>query len=354
MSAPSSAPLPLAPPTRLAVLRQRLAGLDRVIIAIFLVFATIALLDRNEFVPMGAFVVDAITGIAPFLLAAVAIAAYAKASGADNLIADVFQGNAVTMIALAALFGGLSPFCSCGVIPLVAALLAMGVPLAAVMAFWVASPLMDPTMFFVTASVMGLPFAIAKTIAAIGIGAAGGYLTLALGRSGWLNDPLRPGIGDGGCAGGRVRTRKPTYWAFWQEADRRRVFAGEFGRVTLFLARWMTLAFALEFLMSTYIPAAMIEAALGSGNAFAIPTAVLVGIPAYLNGYAALGLVSGLVDGGMATGAAMAFLLAGGVTSIPAAIAVWALARPPVFALYIVIAVTGALVSGLLFQLALG
>ncbi|MCC5980035.1 MAG: permease [Salinarimonas sp.] len=349
-----SAPLPLAPPTRLAGLRRQLAGLDRVILAIVTVFAAVALLDRGELTPMASFVLDALTGIAPFLLAAVAIAAYAKASGADNLIADVFQGNAVTMIALAALFGGLSPFCSCGVIPLVAALLAMGVPLAAVMAFWVASPLMDPTMFFVTASVMGLPFAIGKTIAAVGIGAAGGYLTLALGRGGWLSDPLRPGIGDGGCAGGRVRTRKPTYWAFWHEAERRSVFAGEFGRVTLFLARWMTLAFALEFLMTAYIPAAMIEAALGSGNAFAIPTAVLVGIPAYLNGYAALGLVSGLVEGGMASGAAMAFLLAGGVTSIPAAIAVWALARPPVLALYIFIAVAGALISGLLFQFVAG
>ncbi|MGY6646654.1 MAG: permease [Salinarimonas sp.] len=349
-----STPLPLAPPARLAGLRRQIAGFDRVIIAIVFIFAAVAILDRGEVVPMAAFVVNAIAGIAPFLLAAVAIAAYAKASGADNLIADVFQGNAVTMIALAALFGGLSPFCSCGVIPLVAALLAMGVPLAAVMAFWVASPLMDPTMFFVTASVMGLPFAIGKTIAAIGIGAAGGYLTLALSQRGWLNDPLRPGVGDGGCAGGRVRTRKPTHWAFWQEAERRSLFGREFGRVTLFLARWMTLAFTLEFLMTAYVPAAMIEAALGSGNAFAIPTAVIVGIPAYLNGYAALGLVSGLVDGGMASGAAMAFLLAGGVTSIPAAIAVWALARPPVFALYIAIAVTGALIAGLLFQVALG
>ena len=35
----------------------------------------------------------------------------------------------------AALFGSLSPFCSCGVIPIVAGLLGIGVPLAPVMAF---------------------------------------------------------------------------------------------------------------------------------------------------------------------------------------------------------------------------
>ncbi len=39
------------------------------------------------------------------------------------------------MIVLAALFGGLAPFCSCQVIPFVAGLLALGTPLPAVMAF---------------------------------------------------------------------------------------------------------------------------------------------------------------------------------------------------------------------------
>jgi len=46
----------------------------------------------------------------------------------------------------------------------------------------------------------------------------------------------------------------------------------------------------------------------------------------------------------------MAFLVAGGVTSIPAAIAVFALVKKPVFALYIAFALTGSLASGLLYQ----
>ena len=66
--------------------------------------------------------------------------------------------------------------------------------------------------------------------------------------------------------------------------------------------------------------------------------ATVVGVPAYLNGYAALPLVSGLIEQGMAPGAGLAFLVAGGVTSLPAAIAVWALARRPVFGLYIAFA----------------
>jgi uncharacterized membrane protein YraQ (UPF0718 family) len=76
----------------------------------------------------------------------------------------------------------------------------------------------------------------------------------------------------------------------------------------------------------------------------------LVGVPAYLNGYAALPLVGGLIEQGMAPGAGMArSLLAGGVTSIPAAIAVYALARPPFFVAYLAFAFLGSLSAGVLF-----
>ena len=71
----------------------------------------------------------------------------------------MFTGNSMSMIIAAAAFGALSPFCSCGVIPLIAALLTMGVPLAAVMAFWLASPVIDPSMFALTSGVLGSDFA---------------------------------------------------------------------------------------------------------------------------------------------------------------------------------------------------
>ena len=84
-------------------------------------------------------------------------------------------------------------------------------------------------------------------------------------------------------------------------------------------------------------------------NWLSVVGAALVGIPTYLNGYAALPLEGGLIEQGMSPGAGMAFMVAGGVSSIPAAIAVWALARPQVFATYISFAFVGAHGAGIAF-----
>jgi fucose permease len=93
--------------------------------------------------------------------------------------------------------------------------------------------------------------------------------------------------------------------------------------------------------------------ALMVGRLLAIPLAALVGVPAYLNGFAAVPVVSGLMASGMTAGAALSFMLAGAMTSIPAAIAVYSLVRKPVFGWYLLLALVGAMLAGWLYQLAL-
>lgn len=324
---------------------------QRVWLASASILGALAVFDTSQAADSALFAGTALLNTAPFLILSITIAAWANATGADNLIAKAFTGAPILMIGLGALAGGISPFCSCGVIPLIAALLAMGVPLSAVMAFWLASPIMDPSMFVLTAGVLDLEFAVAKTLAALGLGVFGGTVVHLMMKTGAFADPLRDGIGNGGCGGAKISAPKPVVWRFWADTDRRAKFGKTALTTTLFLAKWLTLAFILESLMLAWIPAETVTAVLGGEGLMPIVTATLVGVPAYLNGYAALPLVGGLIEQGMAPGAGMAFLVAGGVTSIPAAMAVWALARPQVFAVYIGLSLTGAFASGLLFQL---
>ena len=327
------------------------AQIDKVLLAITAVLLGIAALDWPQLSSSLQFVAAAATKTFGFLLLSVGLTAYAKASGADNLISRAFSGPPLLAVVSAALMGALSPFCSCGVIPIIVALLAMGVPLAPVMAFWLASPLMDPSMFVMTSSVLGLEFAVAKTIVAISIGLLGGLGAYLLTRSGLITEVLKEGVGNGGCAGGRIRDPKAVVWKFWAESARVEAAIKSFKTNALFLGKWLLLAFVLESLMLAYLPNDLIAKVAGGTGAWPVLLATLVGIPSYLNGYAALPLVSGLMSRGLSPGASMAFLVAGGVTSLPAAMAVGAVARGRVFAAYLTFAFVGALGSGLAFGL---
>lgn len=138
-------------------------------------------------------------------------------------------------------------------------------------------------------------------------------------------------------------------WAFWGEKTRRAYFLRDARQSALLIVKWLTIAFALESLVRGYLPAEIIADFAGPDNAWAIPLAVAVGIPIYLDGYAALPLVRGLIELGMAPGAAMAFLVAGGITSLYASVAVFALVRLPVFLWYLGLAVVCSALGGYAF-----
>jgi uncharacterized protein len=334
-------------PTRPARPGFDLRRIDRVLIVIAAIPIALLAFDPAQAWPSVAFAAQALGRTAPILLFAVLAIAYVKAASAETLIGRAFSGREVPMILLAALVGGLSPFCSCQVIPFIAALLAVGAPLSAVMAFWLASPLMDPAMFVLTAGVLGLDFAIAKTVFAVAIGMMGGFTVRALAGSAVFADPLKADLAPRTCCGS---ARKPFQgrpaWRFWQEPARRTTFARTALENTFFLGKWLTLAYLIESLMLAYVPVEMIAQWLGGSGAQPILLAALLGAPAYLNGYAAVPLMDALLGQGMADGAAMAFVIAGGMSSIPAAIAVWALVKPRVFAAYLGFALAGALLAG--------
>jgi len=333
-----------------------LRKVDRVWLTLGLFFAVLATALPAQAVDSLAFTLDAFLWLLPFLLLSVLLAAWLKAAGADGLVAGMVNRSPLAALLIAAAAGALSPFCSCGVVPLMAALLVAGVPLAPVLAFCVASPLMDPEQFVLMAATLGVPFTLSKTVAAFSLGLLAGGATLGLQRAGWFAEPLREGIGGCGGCGSRKLAMPDLRWAFWQEAGRRRAFAGEARATTLFLSKWLLLAFAIESLMAAWLPAEVVADTLGGGSWQAIPLAVAVGVPAYLNGFAAIPLVGELMSLGMAPGAALAFLIAGGVTSLPAAMAVHALVRKAVFLWYLVIALTGSLLAGFAYEavLALG
>ena len=297
------------------------------------------------------FVAENLLLMLPVIAFAVGLSAYVRASGADAQIARIFSGGRWRMLLVAALIGAITPVCGVGVLPIIAGLLAAGVPLAPVVAFWLASPITDPAMLTVTVGTLGLGLALAKTLAAVAIGLLGGLATLAIQGAGGFADPLKPNrfAASAGCAsscdGGLT-------WRPWRDPARRRRLLAEARAAAQTMLIWLSLAFALEAVLRQVLPPELIAGLVGGDSPWAIPLAVLVGTPIYLDGYAALPLVRGLIELGMSPGAALAFLVSGGITSAYASVAVFALVRWSVFLGYLGMAVLGSIGAGFAYALA--
>jgi uncharacterized membrane protein YraQ (UPF0718 family) len=98
--------------------------------------------------------------------------------------------------------------------------------------------------------------------------------------------------------------------------------------------------------MLAWMPAQTFASWLSGQSLWAVPTAALIGVPAYLNGTAAVPLAGALMKQGLDPAVVMTFLVAGGITSVPAAHAVRALVRPEVFALHLTLALAGSIAAG--------
>jgi len=363
----------------------------------------------QEAVRIVGFVAETAWDILPVFFFSVALGVLIRTLELDGTIRRAFDARIGFAVLLATAVGAFSPFCSCTVVPLVAGLLVAGVPLAPVMAFWVASPTMDPEIFALSVGMLGWPLAVARLLATLALSLGAGYLTLMLVRSGLLGGKvLRWGvvekygkgetIGAEGCCKAST-SREPVlvtvgskpvpiagmtteggdaaeahscgtarcepemdrqvHAGWWeqivesiQRLDRPR-FAKEVLLQSWFLGRWLLLAFVVEALILSYVPQETIASVLGGRSASAVPLAALVGLPLYMNEMGALPIVSGLLESGMQPGAAIAFLIAGPVTTVPAMAAVWGVVRPRVFALYVGVGLVGAVLLGLATNLVL-
>lgn len=354
MSMPGRSPIP-----------DVLKSIDRIYILVFAIFMCIAILAPGRVVSLGTLTLTNLVHTSMYMAIAVFLLAAIKATGAETMVASVFKGRENRMIVLAALVGGLAPFCSCEVIPFIAGLLALGTPLAPIMAFWLSSPLIDPPTLLITAGALGWKFAIGKAVFAVALGMGGGFAVKCLTVAGHLSNPLKTQkapqsssccspqieIPMADCCTSEAKTaeEKPV-WIFWKEQSRRTTFVSEFKSNALFLLKWMLFAYTLESLMIEYVPAERIASVVGGEGVIPIIISALVGIPAYLNSYIAPPVVSGLVDQGMSIGSGMAFIIAGAISSIPAMTAVYALVRLEVFATYVMLGFSGAVISGFIYN----
>ena len=340
---------------------------------------------------IGRMVLQDLERVWPLLVISIPFAVLLRVSGVSNRLTGAFGRRPILGILLATAAGAFGPFCSCSIVPVIAAMLIGGVPLAPVMSFWVASPTMDPEIFFMSAAFLGWPLAVGRLTATLILSLAAGFVTHWVVRRGWIgSDFLRAGAAASGAVVRpwlRLKTFIAALWSKpeptvsivarscgcsgreatgsaeaepaptspllrWLARDRVRRILKESVSTTLWIGRFMLLAFVLEALIRLYVPQATIVQWIGQAKPWAPALAALVGIPLYTGNLMAVPMVGGLLSQGMSSGAALAFLIAGPITTIPAMAAVWGVVKRRVFLLYVGIGLAGAIGLGYLYSAA--
>ncbi len=278
----------------------------------------------------------------PFLLFSVLVTTYLKVYVDTRKISAFLRryrrGGVVT--ATAAAVG--TPLCSCGTTAVVLGMMASTMPWAPIVAFMVASPLTSPEELIYSAGLFGWPFALTFFGASIVLGLGAGSVTSVLEQRGMLNGQMR--MPDSCCGSA---TSEPA------SIDRRALLLPAFiGTGRRLMVMFFGYAF-IGYLLNGLIPAEWVAAVFGNGNTYSVPLAATLGLPFYVSTEASLPIVRALMDAGMSSGSALAFLITGAGTSLGAIAGALTIARWRIVGLVIAVLWIGAIAFGYAYDLAL-
>jgi uncharacterized protein len=300
----------------------------------------------------------------PFLIASVLTAAALSVYVGTDRLADWMRRKRWTAITGAVLLATLTPFCSCGTTAVVLGMLATRSPWAPIVAFMVASPLTSPSELVLSIGLFGWSFALMYFLGATALGFAAGGITGLIEDRGLLAGQARLRASTGGCGGG-TSAQPPAASCGGAVTTRVKPASRLVQRLRLPALRaeiWTTgrrllLYFvgfsAVAYLVLEIVPTNLLVDAVGGTSVWSVPLAALLGIPVYLTSEGSLPMVAALMSGGLGAGPAIAFLITGAGTSVPAVTGALVIARHRVVALVVAVLFTGSVLLGWLATAAL-
>jgi uncharacterized membrane protein YraQ (UPF0718 family) len=238
---------------------------------------------------------------------------------------------------LAALMGTLTPFCSCSSIPLFIGFTAAGLPLAVTFSFLISSPLVDLASVILLASIFSWPIALAYVAVGLVVAVVGGTV---IGRLG-MEDQVAAFVRSVPVSGEVATMTRAERLAYARD------------QVTEIVHRvwpYVLIGVGIGAAIHNWIPADAIGALLGQDKWWAVPVAVLVGIPMYADIFGTLPIAEALVAKGVGLGTVLAFMMAVTALSLPSLILLKRVVRLPLLATFTGVVTVGILAIGVTFN----
>ena len=211
-------------------------------------------------------------------------------------------------------FGAITPFCSCSSIPVFLGFTSAGIPVGITMSFLITSPLINEVAVLLLMSLLGWKFTLLYIIVGMSVGVLGGLFLDAIKAERWLQSFAAEALqrGQANTTEGEAE-QQPVL-----SIKERHAFAKDetfdiFGRVW----KWVIIGVGLGAALHGFVPDGWIEANLGDGEWWSVPSAVLLGIPLYSNATGVIPIMESLITQGLPVGTILAFCMSTVAASFP-------------------------------------
>lgn len=271
--------------------------------------------------------------MAPYLLLGFFFAGLLHAFIPRQQVEKYFSGKPFRSSLMAALFGVPLPLCSCGVIPTGTAFYKNGASKGGTVSFLISTPQTGVDSILATFSLMGLPFALIRPVAALITGITGGLITSVVTKN--EDIPESP----------ENLTKKPKTFA----QKIRLVFQYGFVEFIQDISKWLVIGLVLAAIISAVIPNDFVNV-LKLAPIWQMLLILVVSIPLYICATGSIPLAAILILKGVSPGAAFVLLMAGPATNAATITMIGKVLGKKSLFTYLGTIIVGALAFGLLID----
>ncbi len=244
---------------------------------------------------------------------------------------------------MAAVLGIVTPFCSCSSIPLFIGFMGAGIPLGITFSFLISSPLINESSLYLFPAMFGWKVTILYNLFGLAIAVAGGMLIQKLKLEKYVIPELlkfKPRNQIEAENGGKKMPLRQLVSYFWRDGM----------NITKKIFPYVVLGVGVGAIIHGFVPSSLIEGYLSAKSWWAVPMAVLLGVPLYANSVSVLPIMEALVGKGASLGTVLAFMTAIVTLSLPEALILKKVMRWQLLAVFFGITVIGIMMMGYLFN----
>lgn len=213
----------------------------------------------------------------------------------------------------AALFGAITPFCSCSSIPLFIGFVKGGIPLGVTFAFLITSPLVNEVAVAMFLGLFGIKATLVYAISGIFMGTIGGFILGKFKLDRHLSDWVKEIQANSEQESEQWETDQTPF------IDRLPIIIREGWGIVKSVLLYVIIGIAIGAAMHGYVPENFFTAYLSADKWYAVPLAVILAVPMYANAAGIVPVIQVFVAKGVPLGTALAFMMAVVGLSLPEA-----------------------------------